>query len=109
MYTLRIQTTTILPGGTLVMVEIGIDADGRFTVSDACAAIEEVAALGHGLITLEEECIANQIALRHGCSFTGRKFVIADVDPDKVHAAVAHVASAALEWCNAVLNRGQFR
>lgn len=104
-----VQTTTLLPSGAVVSVQIQPTRDGHFVVFDDAAGTADLLALGHlklGSAELKKAAaIAEQFGLKHGPD----GFRAEDVSADQVDVAIVYVAEAARRWAREVLETASRR
>lgn len=105
---LRVETTTLLPGGGVVVVavrrvgesfDIGDEACGRTTLLD----------LGIIDLTKGDQRRGREIAARHGLRFDGQAFQITGVSLDQLSAAIVYVAEACRAWTDAAVEARERR
>lgn len=106
---IRLTTTTLLPSGALVEVLIRRDGADHYSLSDDGSAHADLAALGHGVLTTADRRKGNDIAERFGLIFSGEAFLLREVTPDQMAAAIVYVAEASRLWANEVATAGQRR
>lgn len=106
---IRLTTTTLLPSGALVDVLVRRDGTDHYSVSDDGSAYADLAALGHGVITAADRRRGGDIAGKFGLIFSGEAFLLREVSPDQMPAAIAYVAEASRLWAADVLSVGQKR
>ena len=99
----RVETTTLLPGGALATLSVRRAPDG-YQVSDDGAGRSSMLALGVQDLTRGDARRANDIATARGISFDGQGFSIVGVSIDQLTAAIAYVADASRAWAVAAID-----
>ncbi|MFN7881753.1 MAG: hypothetical protein ACK5PF_01870 [bacterium] len=105
----RLTTTTLLPSGALVDVLVRRDMADHYSLSDDGSAHADLAALGHSVLTPADRRKGTSIADRFGLTFSGDEFLLRDVSPDQMAAAVVYVAEASRLWASEVASAAQKR
>lgn len=105
----RLTTTTLLPSGAVVDVLVRRDDADSYSVSDDGSAHGDLAAHGHGPLSPADRRRATEIADRFGLTFSGETFLLREVSPDQMAAAVIYVAEASRLWATDVLASAQRR
>lgn len=98
----RVETTTLLPGGGLVTVSVRAGAGG-YGVSDDGAGRTAILALGVQDLTSWDARRGHDLAEAAGLVFDGEGFSLSDVSPGQLPAAIAYVADACRTWTAAAL------
>ena len=99
----RVETTTLLPGGGLATVSVRTGAGG-YVVSDDGAGRMAMLALGVQDLTGWDAKRGHDLAETAGLNFDGEGFSVAEVSPDQLPAAIAYVADACRTWAAAALD-----
>ncbi|MFN7320279.1 MAG: hypothetical protein ACK5TM_04480 [Methylobacterium sp.] len=100
---MRLTTTTLLPSGALVDVLVRRDGIDHYSLSDDGSALADLAALGHGVLTPADRRRGGDIAERFGLTYASDEFMLREVSPQQLAAAVVYVAEAARLWASEVI------
>jgi len=104
----RIETTTLLPGGALATLTARPGAGG-FVVSDDGAGRMALLALGVQDLNRGDTRRGKEIAEARGIDFGAEGFSASEVSADQLTAAVAYVADACRAWVEGALESRAFR
>lgn len=98
----RVETTTLMPGGGLATVTVRAVGRG-FEVSDEGAGRMTMLGMGLQDLTRGDTRRGNEIAQSRGLVFDGQAFRASEVGPDQLTAAIAYVADACRSWAAAAI------
>jgi hypothetical protein len=98
----RVETTTLLPGGSVATVTVRPVGD-HFTISDNGSARELLLSMGHADLNARDMRAAQQIAETRGLAFIGDTFELSGVGGEQLPAAIAYVADATRELVTSAL------
>lgn len=99
----HVSTTTLLPSGAVVTVQITRLPEGSYTVSDDSCSVLEIAMHGHSALDTEHNQKGKEIADRFGLVLDERGFRSEKVTADQLPAAIIYVAEAARQWTTSVI------
>lgn len=99
---IRVETTTLLPGGDLIAVTVAARGE-TFDVSDGGAGRMAMLALGVQDLTRADMRRGAEVAGELGLVFDGQGFVAPDLSAAQVAAGVAYVADACRTWTAAAI------
>jgi hypothetical protein len=99
---MRLTTTTLLPSGALVDVLVRPDGSDHYSLSDDGSALADLLALGHGVLTSADRRRGSDIAERFGLTYSGDEFLLREVSPEQLTAAIVYVAEASRLWASEV-------
>lgn len=99
----RVPTTTLLPGGDALSLLVTPEPSGRFRVTDAGAARDALLEAGIHSVRRGDRRKATDLAKRAGIEIDGDAFLLRGVDAGQLPSAIAYVAETSRAWAQAVL------
>lgn len=100
----RVPTTTLLPGGDALSLIVTPEPSGRFRISDAGAARDALLEAGVHSVRRGDRRRATDLAKRAGVEIEGDAFLLRGVDAEQLPSAIAYVADTSRAWAQAVLD-----
>lgn len=101
----RVPTTTLLPGGSVLSVLVTSQGADRFRVSDAGGARLAMLELGIAALRPADKKRATELADEAGLTFDAESFSLSNVTVDQIGAAVVHIADVSRRWANLVTEK----
>ena len=105
---LRVETTTLLPDGSLATLTLRARGD-LYSVSDDAAGRSVLTALGIATLTPADARRGSEMAETLGVMFTEGRFQLDQIGLDQIPAAISYVAEACRRWTDATLDARQRR
>lgn len=99
----RVPTTTVLPGGSIVDILVEESGGGLFRVSDASSALDAISDAGVMVLSSGDVRRANELAEKAGATFDGKSFYIDEVDASQLISAIVYTAEVARAWAQSTL------